>query len=203
MPWPLQIRRYANALQRLLGLQGNFTLSIDDNIQPTLDLLSAHPELYYLRGERRFGFATTSPAVAGAFSGANLIAQSPRVVYAIERIVVINDTAGALGYDLSDTGVALTATFQGLPLDGRLQQPVPQVSSALVGRGSLAAGYTSLLHVRVPAGESRDLVLGAADRPVFMLGSQYQVFCATVNTALHVAFVWREYQAAPQETEGG
>lgn len=196
MPFPLQIRRYSQALLKHLGLQGHVGLTLIDDIMPMLDLWSQRPDLAFILDERRFQWHVAQAAVVGQFSKVSLEnpSASRYLVVALRWWVIV---AGLWRWGIIGAQFP-NGQGQAFALDSRLGVPLGNTVAAVYGSATAVADLGA-----TQATWTGNNAISEPFEAVLAPGARLVVECQTVNTPIEVTFGWRERALAPQELSGG
>lgn len=200
--------RWGRYLQSLFNLNQALTLGeVLPDVLPTVNVEQPRPELELFLGNALY-WGYHSVAAVAAQNGQVLLSMpatsdgSGNMVAVVEKIRILNTTAGAVTYTLNfSTGGTPGATVAGTCRDTRR----PAVASASrVTAGTTAAPSTTYYQaVVIPANTT--LVL---DDPIVLAprgasAANLLVQMQTVNAALSVGFAFRERRLWPQELSEG
>jgi hypothetical protein len=208
MPWPLQLRRYANQLQRAFGFQGAAALQILDDVSPSFELEQEGAEYRALRGERLCAGRRVQGAVAAQFSKVALINPTGLGVVAIvSRIIIpIAPASGIIAalFDGSQAAFGGAGAGQAVTyLDARLGQiadrasfnpPFPACSLLGVTEAAPDLSNSSTIFEHNVGAFARDY-----NHMVLMPGGTMLLQAVAVNQGFTALVLWRERPLSPQE----
>lgn len=196
MPLSFQVRRFSEALQKLLGIQGHLGLTLIEDVTPVLDVVSPRPELAFISGERRFQWHIAQAAVAGQFAKVSL--ENPGA----SRMLLTAPRWWTLAVGLWRWGILQSQFPNGqgraFSLDSRLGVPLGSSGALVYGSATAVAE----LGATYPTWSGNNAISDPFES-VLAPGSRLVVESAVVNTAIDVSFGWRERGFAPQELDPG
>lgn len=215
MPWPLQLRRFSNRLQRTFGLQGHLPLTLLDDVSPVVELEPSAAELQAPTGVRLCAGYRVQGAVAAQFSKVILSNPAGSGVVCIPKRISMNIPASGVraslyGPEQAITGGA-TAGQQVTFLDTRLGQVLDRASfnppvPACTVRG-ISEAAPDMSASSTVFDQWQNSVMDRAehyyDDLVLMPGDQVLLQALAVNQGFTGFFTWRERPLAPQENVAG
>ncbi len=196
----LQVRRFAGALQRIFGLQGLTSLSLNETLQPTFELASPHaPEHQFSVGWRRLSARITQSAVAGNVGRIDLFNPTK------SGILVVLEEANPL----TSSGIKILVATDRVPPGGDV------AINGLIARDTRIGAAQCVLRNVTTSSAAPTIVTGThqlidtASFPMPRLdlvlapGTYARFEGSLVNSAVDIIFRWREFTFAPQEDQPG
>jgi len=191
------VGRYNRYLQKLLGMKGSPpSPQVASDIQPSLAIMEGVENRYLQSWER---FANVQIMAATAANNAAVRMRNPaasNVVAVLEKLLVVNANALSVQPQLEqavvDPGDLTTLVGSSPAVDSRQRPKSTCILSQQSAVSAPALGFTFSRVFLTQTITTYDFILDADQELTLLPGTAIQVRDFVVNTAVQVAWLWRE-----------